>query len=140
MRPNPRFYAPQRGSITFDGVNTVDLDPRWLHKQLAIVSQEPVLFRTSVLENIAYGDARAVADPAEPPPEPPPELTLEQETALRQRVVECAMAANAHDFITSFPNGYDTMVRGGTAVSQRSRQCCSGEWCRKPQTQRAQSE
>ena len=61
---------------------------------LGLISQEPILFGTSVLENIRYG----------------------RPSATNEEVKEAAMLANAHDFISSFPQGYDTMVgeRGAT--------------------------
>jgi ABC-type multidrug transport system fused ATPase/permease subunit len=50
-----RFYDPSEGSITLDGINIKDLDPCWLRSQMAIVSQEPVLFSVSIRENLIYG-------------------------------------------------------------------------------------
>jgi ABC-type multidrug transport system fused ATPase/permease subunit len=50
-----RFYDPQDGVVEFDGRNLRDLDPRWYHQQVAIVSQEPVLFSGTIKDNIAYG-------------------------------------------------------------------------------------
>ncbi len=83
-----RFYDPDEGSIALDGVPFLELDPTWLRAQVGVVSQEPVLFATSVRDNIRYGK---------------PDATDEDvETAAR--------AANAHDFITGFPEGYETLV------------------------------
>jgi ATP-binding cassette subfamily B protein len=83
-----RFYDPTAGTIRLDGVDLRDFRIRDLRGQFAIVLQEPVLFSTSIAENIAY--ARPGAS------------LREVETAAR--------AANAHDFISGLPDGYDTLV------------------------------
>ena len=83
-----RFYDPQGGRLLLDGVPFEDLDPTWLREQVGVVRQEPVLFATSVTDNIRYGS---------------PEATDEQ-------VYAAARAANAHEFISGFPEGYATMV------------------------------
>ncbi|KAJ3276049.1 ATP-binding cassette sub- B member 10, mitochondrial [Terramyces sp. JEL0728] len=82
-----RFYDPEQGSITIDDVPLSEIDPVWMRGSLmGLVSQEPTLFSDTVKENIRYGR---------------PDATDEQ-------VIEAAKKANAHDFITSFPLGYDT--------------------------------
>lgn len=83
-----RFYDPIGGSITLDGTDLKDLNVQWLRDQIGLVSQEPVLFARSIKENIAYGL---------------PGATDEQ-------IIAVAKAANAHDFISKFPQGYDTHV------------------------------
>jgi ATP-binding cassette subfamily B protein len=83
-----RFYDPSSGRITLDGVDLRDYKLADLRNQFAIVLQEPVLFSASVAENIAY--ARPGATDAE--------------------VVAAAEAANAHEFITGLPGGYETLV------------------------------
>ena len=83
-----RFYDPTSGSIQLDGKDLRDLKLGDVRDQFAIVLQEPVLFSTSLRENIAYARAGASAE--------------EVEAAAR--------AANAHDFITALPDGYETMV------------------------------
>ncbi|MCK6523535.1 ATP-binding cassette domain-containing protein [Myxococcota bacterium] len=83
-----RFYDPQGGQITLDGVPYPELDVGWLREQVGVVSQEPILFATTIAENIRYG--RPAASDAE--------------------VEAAAKAANAHDFIQSFPDGYATLV------------------------------
>ena len=50
-----RFYDPVEGEVLFSGVDIKDLDPRWYKNQIAIVSQEPVLFSGSIRQNICYG-------------------------------------------------------------------------------------
>jgi ATP-binding cassette subfamily B protein len=83
-----RFYDPTSGRITLDGVDLRDYRIADMRNQFAIVLQEPVLFSTSVAENIAYAN---------------PDATFEQ-------IVAAARAANAHEFITHLPEGYDTQV------------------------------
>jgi ATP-binding cassette subfamily B (MDR/TAP) protein 10 len=86
-----RLYDPDQGSITLDGVDIKDLNPCYLRRCIGTVSQEPTLFSASIRENITYGVQR-------------PELVSQE--ALE----EAAKEANAHDFISKFPEGYDTMV------------------------------
>jgi ABC transporter fused permease/ATP-binding protein len=83
-----RLYDPDSGTILLDGHDLRALDPGWLRRQIGVVSQEPLLFATTVAENIRYG--RADASDAE--------------------VEAAARAANAHDFIARFPDGYQTLV------------------------------
>ena len=83
-----KFYLPQQGTILLDGVELNAINTKWLRKQIGYITQDPILFATSVLENIRYGN---------------PNATLEQ-------VVDAAKQANAHDFISNFPNGYNTKV------------------------------
>jgi ATP-binding cassette subfamily B protein len=83
-----RFYDPTSGRITLDGVDLRDYRIADLRNQFAIVLQEPVLFSTSIAENIAYAN---------------PDATHEE-------IVAAARAANAHAFITYLPEGYDTQV------------------------------
>ena len=83
-----RLYDPLEGRILFDGQDLRALDPQWLRRQIGTVAQEPILFSTSVAENIRYGRPGASIE--------------EVHTACR--------AANAHGFISEFPMGYDTLV------------------------------
>lgn len=83
-----RFYDPQGGSIHLDGIDYSTLDIDWLREQVGVVSQEPILFATSILDNIRYGSPSASLD----------------------EVISAAKAANAHDFIGTFPEGYETLV------------------------------
>ncbi len=83
-----RFYEPSSGRITLDGMPMRELDPTWLRRRIGVVSQEPILFSTSILANIGYGlDSFDEAD-----------------------IVRAATLANAHEFITSFADGYLTQV------------------------------
>lgn len=83
-----RLYDPEGGRVLLDGQDVRTLDPLWLRRQVGTVAQEPILFSTSVAENIRYG--RMDATDAE--------------------VEAAARLANAHDFITAFPEGYQTLV------------------------------
>jgi len=83
-----RLYIPSGGSIKLDGVPIDELEIGWLRSQIGIVSQEPVLFATSIYENIRYGKL----------------------DATKEEIENAAKMANAHNFICSFPQGYDTPV------------------------------
>jgi ABC transporter fused permease/ATP-binding protein len=83
-----RFYDPQGGRVSFDDQDVRTLDPPWLRRQIGTVAQEPVLFSTTISENIRYGRPEATAE--------------EIEAAGR--------VANAHGFITALPQGYATQV------------------------------
>ncbi|XP_059638895.1 ABC transporter B family member 15-like [Cornus florida] len=83
-----RFYDPLSGEILLDGINIKSLQLYWLRSQMGLVSQEPILFATSIKENILFG----------------------KEDASQDEIVQAAKAANAHNFITQLPNGYDTFV------------------------------
>uniref|UniRef100_A0A183BLZ3 Mitochondrial potassium channel ATP-binding subunit n=1 Tax=Globodera pallida TaxID=36090 RepID=A0A183BLZ3_GLOPA len=90
-----RLYEPQSGQVTLDGRDLRLLDPLWLRqKAIGVISQEPILFSTSIRENIRYGRPNAT------------------ETEIRT----AAKLANASEFIEQFPNDYDTLVgeRGAT--------------------------
>jgi len=82
-----RFYDCSSGSISLDGVDIRRLNVRWWRQQIGLVSQEPVLFAKTIRENIAYGCA----------------------SATQGQIEDAARMANAHDFIMSFPKGYDTL-------------------------------
>ncbi len=84
----PRFYDVTEGSITLDGIDIRNLKLKDLRRQIGIVQQDVYLFAGTVMENIRYGK---------------PEATDEE-------VVAAAKAANAHDFIMSLPDGYDTDI------------------------------
>eukprot|EP01018_Ginkgo_biloba_P034173 Gb_33057 [translate_table: standard] len=84
-----RFYDPTEGQILLDEHDIKSLNIKWLREQIGLVSQEPVLFSTTILENILYGKV---------------------EGADIEEVIAAATAANAHDFITDLPEGYQTKV------------------------------
>jgi ATP-binding cassette subfamily B protein len=83
-----RFYDPNQGCILLDGVDIRDYRLADLRNQFSMVLQEPVLFSTTILENIEYAKTSASTD----------------------EIIEAARAAGAHDFITQLPDGYETMV------------------------------
>ena len=84
----PRFYDVTGGRVTIDGVDVRDADIKRLRSSVGISLQESILFSGTILDNIRYGR---------------PDATDEE-------VVEAAKAAQAHDFIMDFPEGYNTMV------------------------------
>lgn len=75
--------------ITLDGLDITSLQVTWLRRQIGMVGQEPVLFATSILENVMMGKENAT---------------------LKDAIIACK-AANAHSFISELPSGYDTQVR-----------------------------
>lgn len=83
-----RFYDPREGRILIDGVDIRQIKKYDLRAQIGLVLQEPYLFRGTIAENIAYG----------------------RPTATREEIIRAAKAANAHDFIVAFPEGYDTRI------------------------------
>ena len=96
-----RFYDPTAGEILLDGVDLRDYKLADLRNQFALVLQEPVLFSTSIAENIAY--ARAGASKSE--------------------IIAAAKAAKVHEFISGLPQGYDTLVgERGMCLSGGERQ------------------
>ncbi|KAJ2358679.1 hypothetical protein IWW50_002221 [Coemansia erecta] len=94
-----RFYDPAQGDVLIDGVNIKDYNIGSLRHRIGIVTQEPVLFSTSIMQNIKWG----AIDPENNPP-------------TDEEVIEAAKAANAHPFISQLPDGYNTMVGEGGAL------------------------
>lgn len=92
-----RFYTPIEGAVYLDGVDITTLNLRWLRQQIALVSQEPTLFGTTIYENIRHGLIGTQWEHEGP----------EKQEEL---IHEAAKKANAHDFITSLPEGYQTNV------------------------------
>ncbi|XP_058864997.1 antigen peptide transporter 2-like [Acipenser ruthenus] len=109
-----RFYQPQSGEILLDGAPLQDYQHSYLHRKIALVGQEPVLFAGSIKDNIGYGL---------------PECSLE-------RAQEAARRANAHGFVTSLERGYNTDAgeRGGQlAGGQKQRIAIARALVRNPQ-------
>jgi subfamily B ATP-binding cassette protein MsbA len=98
----PRFYEPAQGRILLDGIDTREIKLPALRALTGIVSQETVLFHDTVRNNIAYGAA---------------------EKYSQAQIEAAARAANAHEFITELPSGYDTLLgERGTRLSGGQRQ------------------
>lgn len=97
----PRFYDPTSGKILLDGIDIKEIRIEDLRRLMGIVTQETVLFNESVIRNIAYG----------------------LENCDKEKVIEAAKAANAHNFILELPKGYDTIIgEKGTKLSGGQRQ------------------
>ncbi|KAJ4878101.1 ABC transporter B family member 7 [Raphanus sativus] len=84
-----RFYDPDSGKILLDQVEVQTLKLSWLRQQMGLVSQEPVLFNETIRSNIAYGKTGE---------------------ATEEEIITAAKAANAHNFISTLPQGYETSV------------------------------
>ncbi|KAG4115730.1 hypothetical protein ERO13_D12G123800v2 [Gossypium hirsutum] len=84
-----RFYDPNSGRITIDGVEIQTLQLKWLRQQMGLVSQEPILFNETIRANIAYGKGG---------------------NATEAEILAASELANAHKFISSLQQGYDTLV------------------------------
>ncbi len=97
----PRFFDPDEGRVTIDGLDIREVQVKSLRAQIAIVLQDPFLFPMTVAENIAYG----------------------QLGAGREQIVAAAQAANADGFIQRLPQGYDTVLgQRGLTLSGGERQ------------------
>ncbi|KAG9137652.1 hypothetical protein Leryth_011391 [Lithospermum erythrorhizon] len=94
-----RFYNPINGFITLDGHDLRTLQVKWLRTQIGMVGQEPVLFPSTILENVIIG----------------------KEDATKKEAVNACIAANAHKFISDLPEGY------GTQVGDRGTQLSGGQ-------------
>jgi ABC-type multidrug transport system fused ATPase/permease subunit len=95
----PRFYEPQEGRILIDDVDIKQFTLKSLRQQISIVLQEPLLFSSTIADNIAYGRLDATMD----------------------EIVEAAKAANAHEFVMALPQQYDTLL------GERGAQLSGGE-------------
>jgi len=97
----PRFYDVSRGSVKVDGVDVRDVNPRELREKISIVPQKTVLFTGTILDNLRWG----------------------KEEATQDEVVQVSTIVHAHDFISSFPEGYDTLLgQGGVNLSGGQKQ------------------
>ncbi|KAL6292834.1 hypothetical protein ACE6H2_000976 [Prunus campanulata] len=96
-----RFYDPQAGEVLIDGINLKEFHLKWIRQKLGLVSQEPVLFTSSIKDNIAYG----------------------KDGATTEEIRAAAELANAAIFIDKLPQGLDTMVgEHGTQLSGGQKQ------------------
>ncbi|KAK2358490.1 ABC transporter B family member [Trifolium repens] len=97
-----RFYDPDSGQIKLDGTEIQKLQLKWFRQQMGLVSQEPVLFNDTIRANIAYGKGG---------------------NATETEIIAAAELANAHKFISSLQQGYDTIVgERGTQLSGGQKQ------------------
>ncbi|KAI1125651.1 putative ABC multidrug transporter [Nemania abortiva] len=104
-----RFYLPIKGQIYLDGVDIGSLQLQWLRSQISLVGQKPTLFNTSIFENIRYGAL-------------PSSRSLSKED-ITQDIIAAAKTAEAHDFISALPDGYETQVgENGFQLSGGQRQ------------------
>ncbi|KAK0623131.1 P-loop containing nucleoside triphosphate hydrolase protein [Immersiella caudata] len=92
-----RFYSPIEGTVYLDGVDISTLNLRWLRQQIALVSQEPTLFSTTIYNNIRHGLIGTKWENED----------KEKQDAL---IFEAAKKANAHNFVSELPEGYETNV------------------------------
>jgi ATP-binding cassette subfamily B (MDR/TAP) protein 1 len=96
-----RFYDPLKGTVMIDDVDIKDFDLKWLRRNIGLVSQEPILFSGTIVENILLGN---------------PEASMEE-------VEKAAKLANAYDFIMNQPDGFKTLVGEiGTQLSGGQKQ------------------
>jgi ABC-type multidrug transport system fused ATPase/permease subunit len=96
-----RFYDPSAGRIEIDGVDVRDLELQSLRDQISVVLQEPLLFSGTIAENIRYGSL----------------------DGTQGQIEEAARAANAHEFVSRLPDGYETVLgEGGSHISGGERQ------------------
>ncbi len=99
-----RFYDPTTGKVMIDGIDLRTVTQESLHRQIGLVPQDSFLFSGSILDNIRFGNP----------------------TASEEEVIEAAKKANAHEFIISKPEGYQTQIQEGAvnlSVGQRQLVC-----------------
>ena len=92
-----RFYDPVGGTVLLDGHDVQSLNLRWLRQQISLVSQEPTLFGTTIEGNIRHGLIGTTYEHASPEKQ-------------KELIINAAKMANAHDFVVSLPEGYETNV------------------------------
>jgi ABC-type multidrug transport system fused ATPase/permease subunit len=99
-----RLYEPQRGEVTLDGVGLAELDLTWLREHIGSVTQDATIFQGSIRDNIRFGDL----------------------DASEAAVEEAARQANAYDFVTGFPDGFETVVgeRGALLSGGQKQRIC----------------
>jgi ATP-binding cassette, subfamily B, bacterial MsbA len=108
----PRFYEVTEGAISIDGIDIRKLSISSLREQIAIVTQEPILFNDTIRNNIAYGN----------------------QNATEEDIFQAAKAAYAYDFVMGFSKGFDTTIGElGSRLSggEKQRICISPVHCSK---------
>jgi ABC-type multidrug transport system fused ATPase/permease subunit len=96
-----QFYLPTEGRILIDDIEVSEYDNSWIKSQISYISQDPVLFNATILENVRYGCF----------------------SAADEQVIEACRQAQCDEFIQKFPAGYQTVVGDrGTALSGGQRQ------------------
>ncbi|XP_014474963.1 PREDICTED: multidrug resistance protein homolog 49 isoform X2 [Dinoponera quadriceps] len=108
-----RLYDPLGGQVLLDGIDVSKLNVQWLRSHIGVVGQEPVLFDTTIRENIRYGN----------------------DSVTEEEMIKAAKEANAHDFISKLPEGYDSPVgERGSQLSggQKQRIAIARALVRKP--------
>ncbi|KAL0215659.1 hypothetical protein P9112_007843 [Eukaryota sp. TZLM1-RC] len=98
-----KFYDPEEGNVIVDGIPLTDLNLTAFRRQVALVEQHPKLFSGTIKENILFGLFGTGLEYSQP--------------ELENKVIDAAKKANAFDFITSLPNGFDTELNEGTELS-----------------------
>lgn len=88
-----RFYDPQDGSVLLDQSDIQTFEPKWLHQQIGLISSEPLLFSTTIKDNISYG-----------------------QDALAPQIEKMASLAGVHQYISNLPDGYHTLVGSASMV------------------------
>lgn len=109
----PRFYDATSGAVKVDGINVKDIDPKTLRELIGIVTQKTILFTGTIMDNIKWG----------------------KENASLRELEEAAEVAQAHGFISAFPEGYSTLLgQGGVNLSggQKQRIAIARALVRKP--------
>ncbi|MEZ3117314.1 ABC transporter ATP-binding protein [Halobaculum sp. MBLA0147] len=120
----PRFHDVDEGRVTVDGVDVREYDLQALRSEIAVIEQNPYLFSGTVAENVAYGDDAVLAAESDVDAEGVgPDGDGLSANEARERVVEAAEAAVAHEFVSELPEGYDTQIgERGVKLSGGQRQ------------------
>eukprot|EP00168_Porphyra_purpurea_P020842 TRINITY_DN893_c0_g1_i1.p1 TRINITY_DN893_c0_g1~~TRINITY_DN893_c0_g1_i1.p1 ORF type:complete len:1344 (-),score=525.06 TRINITY_DN893_c0_g1_i1:346-4377(-) len=125
-----RLYDPMNGSVRMDDTDMRTLNVRWMRAQIGFVAQTPTLFATTIRDNIALGAGVDVSvDPATG------KRVMNPRPVSEADIIEAAQTANAHDFISRLPEGYDTMLGARGALlsgGQKQRVAIARALVRKP--------
>lgn len=125
-----RLYDPLHGTVRLDGVDLRELNVRWLRSQIGVVAQTPSLFMLSIRDNIALGAGTIFMRDATTG-----KTVVTPQQISQDEIIAAAKVANAHDFISKLPEGYDTMLgERGAMLSggQKQRVCIARAIVRNP--------